>query len=142
MKKLKPALMFFTLIFIISFSLSCENGTEPEAYYSQYYGNWEWIKTSGGFGGGTRYPEEGTSVIITFDNSYRFRLYRNNTLRVYANYHITPDSIYGDKIDYSNIETYDYLFYSDLGYAQFVDGNLRIWDGMIDGFYYHYSKIE
>jgi hypothetical protein len=87
------------------------------------------------------YPDEGVKIKIVFGTFSTFKIFRNDTLKVVGNYIFEGSQNGYDKINYSNIVTYNYNFYQTSGYAQIHSDTLSIWDGAYDGFTDYYKKI-
>ena len=133
---------FLPFMIVLIFSIiRCDLDKNPiSSYSSKYEGKWRWIKTVGGFAPIVITPDEGTTVIIKYDNKNTFKLFRNDTLKVSAKYNIEQTDYYRDKILYLNIVTYDYHFNRDYEYVYLSGDTLDIWDGAMDGFFSWYIK--
>ena len=129
-----------SLLFILPFA-GCSENSPTENNFSSYYGTWLWLKTEGGFAPRVFTPKDGTTIKLYFDSFNNFRIYRNDSLKVTANYKI-ENSKFGDKISYSNTAVNNYTFYPDTGYGRIYSDTLRVWDGAIDGFFSFYKKVR
>lgn len=133
------------IIFVLIFGLlytSCSETSSSESEFSKYTGTWLWIKTTGGFAGVEITPAEGTSLKISFDEFGRFRLYRNDSLKVIATSTVKQSKNVYDIISYSDITTFNFSFDSSNDYAYLQNDTLSLWDGMYDGFFSAFKKIR
>jgi hypothetical protein len=137
-RKSDPIIILLIIIWLFT---SCSENSPTENNFSSYYGTWLWLKTEGGFSPRVFTPKEGTTLKLYFDSFNNFRIYRNDSIKVAANYRI-QNSQYGDKISYSNVTSYNYTFYQDTGFGRIYSDTLYIWDGAIDGFFSFYKKIR
>lgn len=133
------------LIFITTFLLlmNCTVNKNPiSSDTNPYVGTWRWIKTVGGLFPRVITPGEGLTIKINYDNSYTYRVFRNDILKMISHYKIKPIEYYyyDNKILYTNIVTYNYHFNQDAEYARIYSDTLEIWDGMIDGYFSWYIK--
>lgn len=96
--KILPALV---LSFIL---ISCGNVNESDS--DRISGNWRWIQSVGGFGGGTFTPEtEGHQQYLRFSENNDFRLTRADTVVYEGTYELKKEN--GElKIYYSIPEEY------------------------------------
>ena len=127
----------FLLLFFLSI-YSCENSVESN--YDKYYGEWIWQKTEGGIFPRIIKPEEGVTVIISFDIFGNYRVIRNDTLKLIAQYSIAKTDHDFDKVTFSNIITNSNGYIDTIQYAKISENLLEIWDGAIDGFFSTYIK--
>jgi hypothetical protein len=134
----KIALFFF----ILSLLAGCSDNNPTESIFNKYSGSWQLFKISGGFTGSTHFIGKETTIIINYSTFSAFRLTRNDTLRVFANYRIAKSEYSNDIITYSNVITYSYDFYPKLVYAQIYSDTLIISDGYADGYSYYYKRIH
>ena len=128
-------------IFLFLFN-TCSDENPVSSNTNQYYGSWVWLKTVGGFAPRVIVPAPGTELKISFDYFNNYKLYLNDTLKVSANYKIEVVENGWDKLSYSNIVTYNYNF---SGYNEFIEKHsdtLQAWDGMIDGYFSFYKKVQ
>ncbi len=131
------------LIFLFLFLLvSCTEENLTESLFSQYNGTWLWLKTEGGLFPRVFTPENGVTIKVVFDNLNNFKIYRNDSLKVLANYKIEKSEYDRDKITYSNITTYNYHYTTVADYAKIYSDTLEIWDGSFDGYFSFYKKIN
>ncbi|MFW9929229.1 MAG: hypothetical protein ACFFD1_07550 [Candidatus Thorarchaeota archaeon] len=82
------------------------------------------------------------SIKISFDQHKTFRLFRNDSLKVIAQFSVKEAKYGRDKIVYSDVATYDFNFNAESCYFQINADTLEIWDGMIDGYFSFYKKIN
>ena len=130
------------LLLLLSLLLiTCSDDNSVNNTRSPYNGKWLWLKTVGELFPRVITPNEGTTIKINYDELYTFKLYRNDSLKVEANYKIEESENDWDKISYSNISTNNYNFYSNPEYAEINTDTLLIWDGVIDGYFRFYKKI-
>ncbi len=139
---MKP-LFRFIIIFLISFIfVSCSENNSTQSDYYKYKGTWLWLKTVGGFGGTVTNPQEGTSLKINFDEFSRYRIFRNDSLKVIASYYVEPTDYGNDKISFVNVTTFNYHFSSAPEYVKIKNDTLSSWDGMMDGYISFFKKIN
>ena len=131
--------ILFNLCLLIIVGCSGDNPTENS--YSNYNGTWQLFKITGGFTGSTYIPGKGNITKLSFGNYYTFKLYRNDTLKVIANYKIDKLAHSYNKISYSNIISYKYDFYPTVCYAQISSDTLITTDGYADGYTSYYRKV-
>lgn len=132
---------FLQKLIILSFvmvAFSCENSTEIQR--DKLIGEWSWKKTEGGFFGQTIEPLEGVSIVICFESTGIYKIFRNDTLKLIANYKIGKGFENYDKISYSNIKTIDYKYHQEYDYVTISDKTLILWDGSDDGYFSSYLK--
>jgi hypothetical protein len=134
----KIVIIFFVLFLVAG----CSDNNPTESIFSKYSGSWQLFKISGGFSGSTHIIGRETTIIINYGTFSAFRLTRNDTLRVFANFRIAKSEYGNDIITYSNVITYNYDFYPKLIYAQIYSDTLIISDGYADGYSYFYKKIH
>lgn len=131
---------FIVLLGLLLFVTCTVNRDPLSNSYDKYEGSWRWIKTIGGFAPRVITPEEGQTVIIRYDDQLKYRLFRNDTLKVSAHYSIEKTDHYGDKFIYTHISTYDYHFDRESEFATLHGDTIEIWDGMIDGYFSWYVR--
>lgn len=132
-------LLSFLLPFLF---ITCSENNPVENNFTSYSGTWLWLKTEGGLFPRVTIPEEGMTLKISFDNLNNYKIYRNDSLKVSANYEIEEVENDWDKISYSNITTYNFNFNTDKELSIIHSDTLEIWDGMIDGYFSLYKKIK
>lgn len=142
MGKMKHPLIIIFLFLCGYVFISCSESNSTQSDYYKYKGTWLWLKTTGGFAGTVTTPKEGTSIKISYDEFGRFKEFRNDSLKVIANYNIEEVENNNDKISYSDIATYNFYFNPESDYAQRSNDTLFLWDGMIDGYFSFYKKIN
>jgi len=130
------------LFLFVCFFTGCSVNNPVENNYGKYYGTWLWLKTEGGFFPRITTPDSGTTIKICFDNFNTFELVRNDSLKVTAHYNIEVKDSYWDKISYSSIKTFDFIFDTSAVYTQVHSDSLTIWNGASDGFFSFYKKIN
>jgi len=134
----KNFLQKLIIILIVLVSFSCENSTEVKS--EKFIGEWSWKKTDGGIMGKTIEPQEGTSIVISFESNGVYKIFRNDTLKLIANYKISKGIDNTERISYSNIKTIDFKFHQEYDFATISGDTLVLWDGSDDGFYSYYIK--
>ena len=139
MKNIYKIILYF--LFLLLFN-TCSKDNPAGSNSTLYSGTWLWLKTVGGIFPRVITPENGMSLKVSFDNLNNYKIYRNDSLKVSANYKIEEDEYDWDKISYSNIVTYDYNFNTDTDFAEIHSDTLQIWDGMIDGYFSFYKKLQ
>lgn len=97
---------------------NCSEENPTESLTAKYQGSWSWFRTVGGIFPRVITPEEGTTIKINFDSQGVFRKFRNDTLKVIAKYRVDESQHNLDKITYSEVITYDYIFNTEFNYAQ------------------------
>lgn len=130
-----------SFLFLFLF-ITCSEENPIGNNFNSYSGNWLWLKTEGGFFPRVITPEDGMTLKISFDNLNNYKIYRNDSLKVVANYKIEEVENDWDKLSYSNIITYDYNFNTDTDFVEIHSDTLQIWDGMIDGYFSFYKKLQ
>ncbi|GEM_PF-3015267 len=137
--KIKIFVSACILILLIS-SLSCTDDI-VQSSNDGLNGEWQWIKTEGGFAPHVIVPEPGTSLIISFQYNRNFILFRNDSIKVTAKYDEADyENNWNKKITFKNINTFNYSFEFDSVFVKIDSDTLTIWDGMFDGFFSYYLK--
>jgi len=122
--------------------MSCSDNDSLQSDYFKYKGTWLWLKTEGGFIGEVTTPEEGTSVKINFDEFGRYRLFRNDSIKVSANFKIQKTEDGYDRISYFDVTSFNFHFAAESNYAKRTNDTLTLWDGMADGYFSFFKKIN
>ncbi|MFA6598409.1 MAG: hypothetical protein WCS69_11840 [Ignavibacteriaceae bacterium] len=139
---MKKNYLYILLFFCFSL-VSCFDDDAIEYNITKYNGKWLWLKTVGGFGPTLSTPKEGETIKISFDDHLsEFSISRNDTTKVTAKFKVEKAEDGRDKISYTNVATWDYYFNSEPNYTQIKTDTLEIWDGMIDGYFSFYKKID
>jgi hypothetical protein len=128
--------------FVLFLSITCSEDNPVEINYTSYNGTWLWLKTEGGYAYHLITPGDSLTVIAIYNNFGEHLYYRNGSLKVSARYEIQESEYARDKIIYSNIHKYNWDFYTNPVYAEIQSDTMKIWDGMIDGFFSYYKKIR
>lgn len=131
MKHIK--LWIFLTFSCLLFNMTCNHSINSE--FSPYAGTWRWVKTTGGFAGQTTTPGDKLTIEIKEDNAHTFTLFRNDSLKVLADYTIESANNGYDKISYSHIIVYDDTFELNTEYIQIQSDSLIFWDGQMDGYF-------
>jgi hypothetical protein len=122
--------------------MSCSDNDSTQSDYYKYKGTWLWLKTEGGFIGEVKTPEEGTSLKIILDEFGRYRLFRNDSIKVIANFKIQKTENSYDRISYFDVTSFNYYFTAESNYANRRNDTLMLWDGMDDGYFSFFKKIN
>ena len=135
---------YFGIILVLCsvLMLYCSEENPSESIYNKYQGTWLWFRTVGGIVPRVITPKEGVTIKISYDKKGLFRKFRNDSLKVTANYNIEDSDYNRDKISYSNVVTNDYHFDSKYQFLRLTADTLNIWDGVDDGFFSFYKKIN
>ena len=138
---MKKYYFLFNIIIVFLFIVRCDIDKNPISSYSdKYEGKWRWIQTAGGLFPSVSTPKDGLILIIQYDKENKFRIFKNDTIKVIADYTYEKADSLRDKISYKNIVTYDFYFNRNYEYAYLHGDTLEIWDGMFDGYFSWYIK--
>tara|TARA_R110000868_G_scaffold105474_2_gene289807 strand:- start:72 stop:467 length:396 start_codon:yes stop_codon:yes gene_type:complete len=130
---MKKILLFLILIAILG--INCSRDNDEEEINSAIIGEWNWIKSTGGFAGGTYTPEstgENRMLIISSDS---IKYFTNGDLLSKIKYTIELRDIYG--------ESHEMIVPEFLGITQFFELNenkLTLIDYCNDCFVNEYMK--
>jgi hypothetical protein len=108
-----------------------------------YIGSWNWVKSIGGFAGGTRTPaSEGYNIKIVLKTDSTFELYDNDTLNATTKYYIRREKPYSNSdsiyiIHYRDSIRFHQQFISLIGYD-----TLNLVDQCMDCYNSFYSRIK
>lgn len=130
------------LLFCFVVIISCSEENYLESSSIKYHGTWLWFRTVGGIFPKVFTPEEGTTIKVNFNKQGIFKIFRNDSLKVIANYKVEALEHNRDKISYFNVVTNNFYFNSRTDYVQIKKDTLEIWDGMFDGYFSFYKKIN
>ena len=108
-------ILCFLFLFLFN---TCSEENPIGSNSNLYNGTWLWQKTVGGLFPRVITPEDGMTLKISFDNLNNYRIYRNASLKVSANYKIEEIENDWDKLTYSNIKTYDYNFSKNTDFVE------------------------
>ncbi|OOV19259.1 hypothetical protein [Flavobacterium sp. LM4] len=101
----------FTLLLIFAVLISCSNDDKDVSSKNSLNGRWNWILTSGGFGGGSLTPEKLNQTMIIEFSGTSLKTYINDNLSKTQKFSIqSKPSIFGGKrkvivIDKGNSDT-------------------------------------
>ncbi|CAD0005585.1 hypothetical protein [Flavobacterium salmonis] len=101
----------FTLLLIFAVLISCSNDDKDVSSKNNLNGRWNWILTSGGFGGGSLTPEKLNQTMIIEFSGTSLKTYINDNLSKTQKFSIqSKPSIFGGKrkvivIDKGNSDT-------------------------------------
>lgn len=136
---MKTYLFFF--LFLLTTLTGCKENPVTISK-SKYNGSWLWMQSVGGFLGRVILPEEGEVIIIMYDEFNTYKLFKNDTLKVFATYAVEESKNGVDKISYSNHVKFDYYFDEHPEYADIRSDTLVLWDGYYDGYFSYYKKVN
>jgi len=138
---MKKYFFLFFIIILFFLIMKCSSDKNPlSGYEYKYEGIWRWIRTTGFPVPEENAPKEGLVIIIQFDDENEFTLFRNDTLKVNAQYKIEKTVNNIDRILYTNIVTYNYHFNREYEYPYLHGDTLEIWDRLDDGYTRFYVK--
>ena len=129
----------FLFLFLLN---ACSDENPIVSNSNLYNGDWLWLKSVGGLFPRVVTPKEGMTLQIKIDKQNNYRIYRNDSLKVSANYKIEEVENDWDKLSYSNIITYDYNFNTETDFVKIISDTLKVWDGMIDGYFSFYKRLQ
>jgi hypothetical protein len=135
------------LTIIISFYCSynfinCSEISPTENSNTKYNGTWLWFQTVGGIFPRVMKPENGTMLKISYDRQGKFKIYRNDSLKVIAGYYIGQVEHNQEKISYYDVVTVNnFYFDAEPDYPALLTDTLVLWDGAYDGFFSFYKKL-
>jgi hypothetical protein len=133
---------WIVILLCFYFFISCSEAGPIENNFNKYNGTWLWFQTVGGLFPRVFRPHDGETIKISYNMPDKFKIYRNDSLKVIASYLIEQTEHNRDKISYYNVITDDFYFSSEPDYAALRTDTLELWDGMIDGFFSFYKKLN
>ncbi len=141
----KSILLFSLIILIIT---SCRKDIKmPSTEMEKIYGEWEWVKTYGGWGGSESTPSStGTTASIEFDRKGNYKNFVNGKLELKLRYSITEryssfNQTTGLYISYKHNKLFNHSEYgSDQGVGFGGQDSLFIADEGNDGSGYIYIR--
>ena len=138
---MKRVLPLFIIIFAASITYNCSESNPTESAFGKYQGSWVWTKTVGGFFPRVILPNMGHRIVRSY-LANTFVLTENSDFKMTANIKIQNSEFGDEKVTYSNIKTYDYYFDDRPEYISVKSDTMVVWDGMIDGFYSFFERIQ
>jgi len=133
---MKKSLVLICLIGL--FISSCEEETQ---YATDIFGKWDWIISSGGFGGFSYTPEStGDRIMIEYSIDSLYKKYRNDTLIAECKFHIIEsETIISHEITKMIVYDNDFIRQS---YTLEDPNSLNLYDEVYDGFMNQYKRIK
>lgn len=138
---MKNFLRWFIPFFCIYIFICCSEMGPTGDSFTKYNGTWLWLYTVGGFAPRIYRSPNGSTIKISYDKFGKFKIYRNDSLKVIASYYIEQAEHNCDKLFYSNVVTSNFYFDSEPDYPTIQTDTLVLWDGMIDGYFSFYKKL-
>jgi len=130
--------LLYSCILILSIGLGCKNNpTGPSS--PSLLGKWNWIKSVGGFTGGTFTPQtERHTSAIRFGADSSYKVYRNDSLVISSTFSLREETINGG--------TVEILRYQLVAPAQIISrldaDTLILSDDASDGFTSTWNRIN